>query len=103
MLDKTDRPDQLRSGVGGEVGEMDEPLLTMREARKDLDAKQNAKKFRERVVELEKERVGTAVVNVEMKRRTLVVDVGSMEDGSGKEEEGRQAKALHTDTRNNPV
>lgn len=75
MLDKTDRRDQLRSGVGGKVGEMDELLLAMRKARGDLDAKRNEQKSRSGVVELEKERAGTPVVNVAMKRRAAVVDI----------------------------
>ena len=43
-FDKSDNANQRLSGVGGEIGEMEELLMSMREARDDLSVPKTAKK-----------------------------------------------------------
>ena len=58
-FDRNDNANQRISGVGGEVSEMEELLMAMREARDDLDMEKNAKNTAELELDRRKEAVGT--------------------------------------------
>lgn len=51
LFDVSDKRDQLRSGVGGEVGEMDELLLMMKEAREEMEAQKGMNKIAAREID----------------------------------------------------
>ena len=66
---KSDNANQRLSGVGGEVGEIEELLMEMREARDDLAVQKTAKKTAQQETDREKEIIGQALVEMSLKRR----------------------------------
>lgn len=76
---KRDRWNQRASGVGGEVGEMEEVLSSMRESKEDIKEKRYADRKEATRVEAEKERMGQVLVLKATKQKSPddgdVVDV----------------------------
>eukprot|EP00171_Calliarthron_tuberculosum_P001767 IDg1767t1 len=60
-FDASERVESAMSGVGGEVGEMEELLSMMRDARRDVADERSAARQKSKEQEAEKERLGAAV------------------------------------------
>lgn len=73
-FDKSDKRNQMMSGVGGEVGELEELLMEMREARDDMDSKKGADRAAQKAADEEKERVGQELVAASLKRKQADVE-----------------------------
>ena len=68
QLDKRDICERRMSGIGGEVGQLDELLMDMQQAREDLLATMTAEKTGQRERDEEKDRIGKALVASATKR-----------------------------------
>ena len=79
QFDKRDSCERRTSGIGGEVGELDELLMDMRQAREDFLVTKTAKKIAQRERDEEKDRVGKALVASATKRKQT--DSGSTTEG----------------------
>ena len=66
QFDKSDNANQRLSGVGGEIGEMEELLMGMREACDDLAVQKTAKKTAQQETDREKEMIGQALVEMSL-------------------------------------
>lgn len=67
VFDKTDKIDQLRSRVGGEVGDTEELFLSMRGAKEDHERKKILANKTADEVEAEKERVVRELIAIAVK------------------------------------
>ena len=82
QFDKADNAIQKMSGVRGDVGEMDELLMEMRQKRDDIAAEKTADKDAQRQRDAEKGRIGNALMVVATKRKSEeTVEVHSDSDG----------------------
>ena len=108
-FDERDKIDGLMSGVGGEVGEMEELLSAMREARQDLLNSRSASRRAAQERETEKERLG-AIVRARAMTRERPANSSDF-DVEGTEEETsdqgatpkkRSAKRKHSDVTPDP-
>ena len=82
QFDKADNANQKMPGVGGDVGEMDELLMEMRQKRDDIAAEKTADKDAQRQRDAEKERIGNALMVVATKGKSEeTVEVHSDSDG----------------------
>lgn len=85
-FDERDRVESLMSGVGGDVGEMEELLSSMKEARQDFRNNRNASRKEAEDRELEKERLGAIVQAQSLSRRKSSTEID--EDGGEIRERG---------------
>ena len=67
---KSYKLNQRLSGVDGEIGEVEELLMAVPEARDDLAVKRTAKKTAQQETDREKEMIGQALVDMSLKRKT---------------------------------
>lgn len=83
-FDERDAVDQRMSGIGGEVDEMDELLMGMKEERADFRAHKDAVRKAVEAPEAEKERVGVLVCARAMSRsgRKVLDLIGTKGDGA---------------------
>ena len=87
QYNQNDNENQRLSGVGGgEMGELADILMTMREAKDDWESQKKAVKTKERRKEEDKERMGQALVDAAKKRKRN--SSSEVESGNGSENGG---------------
>lgn len=97
VFDREDNANKVLSGVsGGAMGELDELLMGMREARDDLDAHKKAEHMERRAMDEAKERAGLALVDAATTRRSEEDDeVAEVVDGTSASGSGRKKRRIN--------
>jgi hypothetical protein len=100
LFDRGDAAQRKMSGVGGEVGELEELLGEMQEARDDLETQQVAQRTAAREREEAKERIGKELV-VRALRRDFRNDEEVSSGSDFEEKQPRKKKSKRNTTDNN--
>jgi hypothetical protein len=100
LFDRGDAAQRKMSGVGGEVGELEELLCEMQEARDDLETQQVAQRTAAREREEAKERIGKELV-VRALRRDFRNDEEVSSGSDFEEKQPRKKKSKRNTTDNN--
>lgn len=97
-FDEQDKKEALMSGVGGEVGEADELLAVMKEAREDIAMQKRSNVMAADFREKEKERLGSVIREMSTKRTPQKERTGVTEDDdSGEERKSKRARVVDVD------
>lgn len=97
-FDKRDNCERKISGIGGEVGEMDELLMDMRQARDDIFAQKACEKTAQRERHDEKDRIGKELVASDSKYKKEELQSASVDDKMRSARQKVKAKRFRGDS-----
>ena len=97
-FDKGDAKEFKMSGMGGEVGEIEELLAMMKEARDDLDKQQKAETDAKKERDEEKERLGNELVARALQRTGRTSSDGEDEEDAEAPSKAKRAKRNNKNT-----
>lgn len=100
-FDEMDKVEQGMSGVGGELGEMEDLLSVMKQARQDFNDEKSATRRAANAREAAKEQLGAEIREQAMQRRTSV-SPGTDAGGSSSNLEPSPTKRTHRDAFQDP-